>query len=258
MRRRRARAALAESTGRRSSARRLGEVNTGACDDLDGDRRRCRGARARGSTSTARSGSGPRRARRCGISPPARARRLVGDRRAQVAQRPVRRGHRVLRPSRRRTAPRSASAPRTSSTRPTRPRTARLDARALAPRARLPGLRGAALARPHGRRRARRALLRPRARLAAALAELRAARSSTRSCSTRCSSASRTTRRPTRSLAAVQASGEAWMSGTAGTAGGDPALGLVLADDRATSSAPSPRSRRPRRLRRGRALFRIS
>ena len=79
-----------------------GNVNTGACDDLRAALRARRTGTAAGCTSTARSGCGPRRAR-----PPRhlvdgrRAGRLVGLRRAQVAQRALRLRVRVLRATRR-------------------------------------------------------------------------------------------------------------------------------------------------------------
>ena len=68
------------------------------------DRRRLRGGTAPGCTSTAPSASGPRPRPRCAhLVAGRRARRLVGDRRAQVAQRPVR-----LRPRLRARDPRRA------------------------------------------------------------------------------------------------------------------------------------------------------
>ena len=74
-----------------------GEVNTGAFDPLDAIADRTAGRRALGCTSTARSGSGRRSRRSCGTSSRAGARRLVDDRRAQVAQRPLRLRDRLLR-----------------------------------------------------------------------------------------------------------------------------------------------------------------
>ena len=93
------------------------------------------------------------------------ARRLLGDRRTQVAERSLRHRRRVLRASR--VAPRRARDPLRlpRALRPRgRARPARLDAGALAPRARLRDVRGAALARPRGRGRARRADVRACAR----------------------------------------------------------------------------------------------
>ena len=126
------------------------------------DRRRRQPASARGCTSTARSACGP---------PPApalrhhvarhRARRLVGDRRAQVAERAVRLGPGVRRapggaprgdePHRRLSGAIAGGAARADG----------LGAGVVAPRARLRRLRGAALARPQRRRRSRRSLLPP-------------------------------------------------------------------------------------------------
>ena len=67
----------------------VGEVNTGAIDAVPVIARLARG-HMRGVTSTARSGCGRRRARRCVGSSRAWPSGLVGHRRAQVAQRPVR------------------------------------------------------------------------------------------------------------------------------------------------------------------------
>ena len=115
--RRRARARPSTAwTGRRSSAPRLGNVNTGAFDPIGeicdaAHAARGLGARRRRVRAVGRrepAPAAPRRRRR--------ARRLVGDRRAQVAQRPVRLRARLLRRTRRRTARRWASGPRTSST----------------------------------------------------------------------------------------------------------------------------------------------
>ena len=153
-----------------------------------------------------------------------RARRLLGDRRPQVAQRPVRLGHRALRPPG--GAPRGADhlglLPRPDAGRRARP--LRVDAGVLAARARLRGLGRAPVARPARRGRPGRALLRARPPLRrAARRRTRASRSSTRSCSTRCWCASRrpaaaTPRRPTSSPApssgACRRTGTLWLSGT--------------------------------------------
>ena len=185
-------------------------------------------------------------ARRCGTSSAGvGARRLVGDRRAQVAQRPLRLRHRLLRPPRR--APRGAGHP-VGVPPPRRarrgPRPARLEPGALAARARLPDLRGAALARPQRRRRARRAHLRPGARArrgarrAARLRDperrrpepgavpLRGRRGDRRRSSPRCRRAARR--------------GSAARSGTAAR---DPALRLELAHERGGRRAHGRRVR---------------
>ena len=64
--------------GRRSCACRPGNVNTGACDDLAAATGARRTSTARGCTSTARSGSGRRPARRPAISSPASSRPTRG------------------------------------------------------------------------------------------------------------------------------------------------------------------------------------
>ena len=94
--------------------------------------------------------------RRCG------ARRLVGARRAQAAQRPVRLGDRLLRAPR--VAPRGHGGPSQLSRAGRscgRARPDGLDAGVLASRARIRGLRGPPFARPVGRGGAGRALLQP-------------------------------------------------------------------------------------------------
>ena len=192
--------ALAAGDGPAIVCAQAGDVNTGAFDPLDAIvRRRCT-TPAPGCTSTAPSACGPPRARapRTCVAG-CRARRLVGHRRPQVAQRPLR-----LRPGLRRATPRP-TAPRWRQRRLPAARARaqrdamRLDAGLLAPRARLRGLRGAALARARRRRRAGRALLRAaRGASPRCSAPTTASRSSTTSCSTRCSCASATTtRRPT-------------------------------------------------------------
>ena len=95
-----------------------------------------------------------------------RARRLVGHRRPQMAQRPVR--HRPgVRRAPRGTPCGDAAHRRLPGSRPERrARPDGLDAGVLAPRSRLRGLRGAALARPNGCRGARRAHLRARRQFA--------------------------------------------------------------------------------------------
>ena len=104
---------------------------------------------------------GGRRARAPAPRRRGRARRLVGDRRPQVAQRPVRLRPRVRRPPRRPPGGDAADrgVPRGRSGRRARPD--RLDARVLAPGARLHRLRRAPLAGTRGRGGARRAVLRP-------------------------------------------------------------------------------------------------
>ena len=148
--------------GRRSCAPQAGDVNTGAFDPLDeiaelavGSRRvapRRRRFRALGG-------------RRAALPPPRRrrrARRLLGDRRPQVAERPVRLRHRLLRPPR--VPPgRDGGSRRATSSRPTATR--RRDQMDWTPefsrRARgLPDLRRDPIARPAGRRGGRRTLLR--------------------------------------------------------------------------------------------------
>ena len=140
-----------------------GNVNTGAMRPA----RRDRGRRS----STGRLAARRRRVRPVGGGEPAasrtsgrgpRARRLVGGRRAQVAERPAGHGVRDLR--------RPLGAPRVARHRRALPaaggrrrsRSVRARPRVVASRPRLPGLRRAALARPLGRGRARRALLRAR------------------------------------------------------------------------------------------------
>ena len=141
-------------------------------------RRRDRGPRARGRRLAARR----RRLRAVGGGlplapaprPRRRARGLLGDRRAQVAERAVRLGPRVLRapgrPSSRDGRP--CRVPRARRRR--EPRPARLEPGVLAPRARLSGLRGPSLARAFGRLRADHALVRART------ARSRGARTATR------------------------------------------------------------------------------
>ena len=95
------------STGPAIVCAQAGNVNTGAFDPLDGDRRRRRARAARGCTSTARSGCGRPPARARGISSPGVERAdSWADRRAQVAQRPLRLRARDRRATPRRTAPR--------------------------------------------------------------------------------------------------------------------------------------------------------
>ena len=91
-----------------------------------------------------------------------RARRLLGDRRPQVAERPLRQRPGLLRPPG--GAPRGAHRPRRLSRADRGPgaRSVRVGPRVLAPGARLHGLGGAAPPRPERRRRPRRALLPPR------------------------------------------------------------------------------------------------
>ena len=118
---------------------------------------------ARGATSTARSGCGP-------PPRPARAHLTAGvdgadswaRRRAQVAQRPLRLRARDRRRPGGAAPPRCAHRAVPHARRRARAQRRRLGARGVAPRARLPALRGAARARARRRRRARRALLRAR------------------------------------------------------------------------------------------------
>ena len=188
-----------------------GNVNTGAFDPLE-PIETCASRPARGCTSTARSACGrpPRPA-----PPPdarARARRQLGHRRPQVAQRPLRQ-----RPGdRRATAPRTARAMTLERRLPRRRRAARqlrLHARGLAAGARLRALRRAALARPQRRRGAGRAPLRAGAPLRAPAAPTAAPRSSTTSCSTRCWSPRR--RAPSRASRPTGRAGSAGRSGAA-------------------------------------------
>ena len=183
---------------RRSCASQAGNVNTGAFDPLA--RRSCarRTRRAPGCTWTARSACGPRRRRRARRSLHGmRARRLVGHRRAQVAQRALRQRPRV-RARRARAARGDGDHRRLPADRGAARNPSRLHARAVAPRARRRGLGGAALARPRGRRRAGRAQLPPGARASPRARARRATRCSTRWCSTRCwcRSATPSTTRP--------------------------------------------------------------
>ena len=100
------RAVLAELDGPTIVCAQLGEVNTGSFDpiaeiaDLAHDRQ------APGSTSTAHSACGRRQPRAPAPRCRGRARRLVGDRCAQVAQRALRLRHRVRRATRKHTGPR--------------------------------------------------------------------------------------------------------------------------------------------------------
>ena len=145
--------------GRRGEHRRLRPA-PGDRGCLRGGRRlAARGRRLRHLGGGLAAASPPRRRPRAG--------RLVDDRRAQVAERPLRLGHRPLRPSR--VASRGDDdlcvVPDPGRGSPARARPGRLGAGVLAPRPRLRRLRGAALARPQRARRARRALLRRRAPL---------------------------------------------------------------------------------------------
>ena len=94
-----ARRAPGLATGPTIVCAQAGNVNTGASDPFDGDRRRLRTAPARGCTSTARSGSGRPPALASAPGRRGRARRLLGDRRSQVAERAVRLRRRLLRAS---------------------------------------------------------------------------------------------------------------------------------------------------------------
>ena len=127
---------------------------------------RARRARpAPGCTWTARSACGPpprRRARICVDG--RRAGRLLGHRRAQVAERALRQRPRV-RARRRRAARRDGDHGRRTCRPSRRAQPVRLHAGAVAPRARRRGLGRAALARPRGRGRAHRAQLPARAPL---------------------------------------------------------------------------------------------
>ena len=141
-----------------------GEVNTGAFDPLPEIADACEesgawlhvdGAFGLWAAATPRP-EAPRRGHR--------ARRLVDDRRAQVAERALRLRDRLLRAPR--VAPRGDDdhrlVPDPGRGCPARARPGRLGAGVLAPGARVPGLRGPALARPERHRGARRALLRRR------------------------------------------------------------------------------------------------
>ena len=215
-----------------------GEVNTGAFDPFDAiaDARDAAGNAwvhvdgAFGLWAAASPTPAAARRRR-------RARRLVGDRRAQVAERPLRLRHRVHARIPSRTAPRSsARAATSSSTTTTRdqvdwnPEHSRR-ARGFAVYAAIRSLGRSGIAElverccAHAQRFAdglararRRGAERRRAEPGAVPVRDRRAR-------------------PTRSLARVQASGEAWMSGTTwdGRAR-DPHLGLELADDARTTT----------------------
>ena len=158
----RARRALARHDGPAIVCAQAGEINTGAFDPLAEivDACRARGAwcHVDGAFGLWAAASPTRRA-------PGRRRRaggLLGDRRPQVAQRALRLRHR--RRGRRAGAPRGDDVDRRLHPRPRRRRPVglRLDARVLAPRARRPRLRRAALPGPRRRRRPRRPLLRPR------------------------------------------------------------------------------------------------
>ena len=193
----------------------LGEVNTGACDDLEAI---ADAAEEAGAWLHVDGAFGLWAAASPSLAAPDRrlgARRLVGDRRAQVAQRPVRRRRRLLRAPR--LAPRGARDPLRvpAPRRRRRPRPARLDARALAPRARLHDLRGAALARPPRRRRSSSsAPARGRATLAEALAALPGCEVLNEVVLNQVLFRFEDDEATDAFIAAVQAGGEAWLGGT--------------------------------------------
>ena len=131
-----------------------GNVNSGAFDPIEDDLRRPRTSTARGCTSTARSACGPRSPTdRRDLVARRRARRLVGDRRAQVAERAVRLRRRDL--SRRRRASGhdddAGELPR-AGWRRCALRPVRLGTRVLAPRPRRPRVRRDSRARARGHR----------------------------------------------------------------------------------------------------------
>ena len=209
--------ALAEGTGPTIVCAQAGDVNTGAFDPLARDRRRLRERE-----SLAPRG---RRLRHLGrglaaLPPPRRrpgARRLVDDRRAQVAPGALRLRPRLLRSSR--VPPGGDDGDRLVPD-PGRGRTAsagrgRLGARVLASRARVRGLRGAALARPQRPRRARRALLRRRRafRRADRRGRGRGGPERGRAQPGALSASSRTSERK-RCCARVQEDGRIWVGGT--------------------------------------------
>ena len=127
-----------------------------------GDRRRLRGRRRLAPRRRRLRDLGRRLAALAAPRRGRRARRLVDDRRAQVAERSLRLGDRALRAPR--VAPRGDDdrglVPDPGRGRAARPRPGRLGAGVLAPRARASRLRGAALARAQRPGRAGRALLR--------------------------------------------------------------------------------------------------
>ena len=141
-------ALAAGDRARRSCCLQAGNIHSGAFDDFArGDRARPRARRVGARRRRVRAVGG-RVARGCGTSRRHRGRRLMGDRRAQDAQRAVRLRHR----DRRATPPRCTRAlgMRASYLQRHRGGADPLEqgARALAPRPRRPDLGGAALARP--------------------------------------------------------------------------------------------------------------
>ena len=154
---------LARGDGPTIVCAQAGNVNTGAFDPFEPIVAACRAARRVVPRRRRVRALGRGRARPRAPHRRRRRRRLVGGRRAQVAQRPLRRRARVRRATRRRSPPRWRSPPPTSRPRRRDERNgARLGARGLAPRPRVPALGRAAPARPPRRRRARRAPLRAR------------------------------------------------------------------------------------------------
>ena len=127
--------ALAGRTGPTIVCAQAGNVNTGACDPLAADRRRVRRRRR---LAARRRRLRPLGRRQPALSPPRRrrrARRLLGDRRPQVAQRPVRlraRLHAASRGARRGDGRRSQLPPAKR-----RPQPVRLGAGVVAPGTRL-------------------------------------------------------------------------------------------------------------------------
>ena len=179
-----------------------GNVNTGGFDPLPRDRRggprqrrlapRRRRVRAVGGGRPG--AAAPRRGRR--------GRRLLDDRRPQVAQRAVRLGALVRRRPGAHHAAMTLGAAYYVETTGGRARRLQLGARVVAPCPRVHGLGGAALARPVGARRDdRRAAPTTRGGSRRGSTARPGPRSSTTSCSTRCSSGSRT--RPARSRPAT-------------------------------------------------------
>ena len=215
-RRARSRAALAGVDGPTIVCAQAGEVNTGAFDRSRRDRRRRRGRRRLAPRRRRVRALGRREPGASRTSWPARARRLLGDRRPQVAQRALRLRHRASARTptpTRRDEIHAAYLVQDDERQAARP--GRLGARVLAPRAGLRGLRGAALARPRAAWPTSSTAAAPtRAASPSGSRPATASRSSTTSCSTRCSSGSRTTSARQAILAAVQSEGEAWMSPT--------------------------------------------
>ena len=235
---------FAASSGPTIVCAQAGEVNTGAFDPLEEIAALCAGA---GAWLHVDGAFGLWAAASPTLASPDVGRRaggLLGDGRAQVAQRPVRQRACVRRASRR--PPRRDAAHRGVPRRGRgSPRPDGLDARVLAAGTRVRRLRGAALTRPVGRRRAGRALVCSsppvRGRRSCELDGCEVLNEVVLNQVLFRFADDETTNAV---LAAVQASGEAWMSGTSWDGAlGDPAVGVELADERARHRARARRLR---------------